>query len=158
MYIISELWFTSQYTLKHYTIRLFCCILINMRNWRNLTIIWTVLMYVVVMWDFYLDNGASDVLFPLLAIYISILSIYVAEKEFERWHRNHTSNHNGEANIIFFTILIAFMVITDAIVLKDYTLEPSLIFTYVFTIGLFALTQTSKKLYKSLDQNKIPTD
>ncbi len=123
-------------------------------NWRHFTNLWTIFVYIILLWDFFLDNSLADVVSPVLAIYTAILALFSAEKEFERWYEFHNGRHVGERYVLFWTILIVFMLVVDAIFQKSYKMEPEIIATYIVVIGILAITKKSKKLYTSFHRKE----
>jgi len=121
-----------------------------MRNnfWFYLLNFWTIFAFVVIVYDFVVNNRFSTVLNPVLVIYVALLTIYVGAKEFERWFRNRTNVHPGELYAIAWTALIVGIVVSNMILEKPYRLSEEIISTYISVLGILVITQKSKSLYR----------
>ena len=62
----------------------------DLNFWRKMTSFWTIILFSVIFWDFATNNNHADVVSAASAIYVVVLSIFSADKEFERW-KNHYS-------------------------------------------------------------------
>jgi len=82
-------------------------------------------------------------------IYLALLSIYVGTKEFNRWHNYHKSIHYGELSIIFWTILVIWLMVLNIIHKGRFHFPNELVALYIAVLGIFAITQESKALYKT---------
>jgi hypothetical protein len=125
---------------------------LNSGFWRLFSGLWSLVIITLVIIDFAMDNGLSSTLGPVAAIYVSVLSIYSADKEFKRWHSFHKGKHPGELYIILWTILLIGIVITDIVLDKPYMVPESIVSTYIAVVGILAVTKSSKKLY--IDREK----
>ena len=120
---------------------------LNPAIWRYLLNFWTVVLYIVIIYDFYTKNGLSEFLGPLSSIYIALLAVYTAEKEFERWHDYHKGRHPGERYVIIWTLLILAMLILEFTYHNGYKLPSEVFSTYIVVLGILAITQKSKANY-----------
>lgn len=102
-------------------------------------------LYGVIIYDFWTDNGAADFMGPVTAIYVASLSVYAGNKEFERWREKHDGRHPGEIFVIFWTILLASILIADFILSKSYKVPESVISAYVVVLGVLAVTRRSRQ-------------
>lgn len=116
--------------------------------WRRLTNFWTLITLVYLLADFYTNNSLDYLMGPVLAIYIGLLSIYAGTKEFDRWNDYHSSKHPGEWYVILWTILIIVLMGLNIFANNNYHLPSEVVAAYIAVMGIFALTQKSKKLFK----------
>ncbi len=116
--------------------------------WRYLTNLWTVVIFLGVVYDFWGDNAAREAIVPLAIIYVGVLAIYAGTKEFERWHQVHTSRHPGEIFVIFWTALLIIIVGADFLLDKAYVLPTEIIAVYMSVLGVLAITKRSKYLHE----------
>jgi hypothetical protein len=118
-------------------------------NWRIFLNFWSVCTFLVIIYDFVLDNAIHDVLIPLLAIYTAALALYSAEKEFERWHHLYSKTHPGEMYVLFWTVLIVSLFILDIIFKKAYEMPSEIVATYIVVLGILTITKRSKNIFLS---------
>ncbi|MDD5710976.1 MAG: hypothetical protein PHV43_02670 [Candidatus Colwellbacteria bacterium] len=123
--------------------------------WRALLIFWTFVVFAAIIWDFDTDNGLTNLLGPLMAIYVGILSIYSAEKEFRRWYSLHSGRHPGELYVIAWTLMVVSIFIADILVESAYTIPEAIVSTYIVVVGILAITKSSKRAF--LEKKKRTT-
>ena len=116
--------------------------------WRRLLFFWTALSFVAVIADFLDAIAIRSSLTSILIIYVAVLSAYSSEKEFRRWHDHHEGRHPGELYVICWTLLLFGILIADSILHRGYEMPDSVVSTYIVTLGILALTKTSKALRK----------
>ena len=116
--------------------------------WRRLLLFWTLLSFAAVVADFLNFDGLMLSLTPILVIYVAVLSAYSSEKEFRRWHDFHEGRHPGELYVIFWTLLILGLLAAGSVRSTPYDLPDAVVSTYIVTLGILALTKTSKALRK----------
>lgn len=109
---------------------------------------WTLLVYAVIICDYFKNNTWQDYLNPLLVIYVGILAIYAGDKEFERWHHNHKSRHPGELYVILWTLLLGAIFIINFFFKKPYHIPNEVISTYIGVISILAITRRSRATYE----------
>jgi len=114
--------------------------------WRRLLFFWTALSFVAVIADFLNVGVIESSLTSILIIYVAVLSAYSSEKEFRRWHDYHEGRHPGELYVIFWTLLLFGILIADSFLGMGYKMPDSVVSTYIVTLGILALTKTSKAL------------
>ncbi len=115
--------------------------------WRYLVNFWTIVLYLAIAADFFIGNGLSEFLGPICVIYIALLAVYSAEKEFERWHDYHIGRHPGEMYIFIWTILVVVLLVLEVLHYHNYKI-PSEVFTaYIVAVGILAITKKSKANY-----------
>ncbi len=68
-------------------------VVIKDKYWLYLTYFWSFVAFAAIIYDFVYNNGLGAFLAPILVVYISVLTIYVGVKEFERWHEFHKGRH-----------------------------------------------------------------
>ena len=122
----------------------------NWSLWRMIVTFWTVLLFTMIISDFVTNNAHPDILSPVAAIYVVVLTIYSAEKEFERWHAIYQSRHPGEIYVGIWTLLIFGILVADFVLGKSYKMPSEVVSTYIVVLGVLAVTRKSKMLYKEL--------
>ena len=118
-----------------------------------MTTFWSVFLFVLIISDFVANNRYTDIVSPVAAIYVIVLSIYSADKEFERWHALYRGRHPGEVYIGLWTILIVGILTADFFLEKSYKIRPEIVATYIVVLGILAITRKSKSLYQ--EKNEI---
>jgi uncharacterized membrane protein YhaH (DUF805 family) len=121
--------------------------LLNPAIWRYLVNFWTFVMYVAVVEDFFTHNSLTEFLGPICAIYIALLAVYTAEKEFERWHDYNIGRHPGEMYVVIWTALIVLLLVLEITHMRDYKLPSEVFSTYIVVLGILAITRKSKSRY-----------
>ncbi len=115
--------------------------------WRYLVNFWTLVIYIVVVVDFFMKNSLVEFLGPICAIYIALLAVYTTQKEFERWHDENIGKHPGEIYVIIWTVLIITMIVLEIIYHESYKLPSEAFSTYVVVMGILAITRRSRANY-----------
>jgi uncharacterized membrane protein YhaH (DUF805 family) len=117
--------------------------------WRHLTSFWTIVFFVLIIYDFVVNNALDheNVILIVAVMYTAALAIYSAEKEFKRWHDKHETLHPGELYVILWTVLVFGILVTNIFLEKHYELPAEVRATYIVVIGILALTKESKHLY-----------
>ena len=91
---------------------------------------------------------------PFSVIYGAVLSIFVGTKEFDRWYDLHKGRkHPGEVFVIVWSLLLLVMGSISWIYGKTYTIPNDVISVYVMVLTVFAITQSSKRIYKNKREN-----
>jgi uncharacterized protein YacL len=134
-------------------------LILSFNFWRYLINIWSVVFFVVIIYDFLTGNSCTEFLDVVAMLYIGLLTIYVSDKEFKRWYHNHNRQHPGERFVIAWTVLIVFLIIANLIVKIPYHLPASVVSSYIAVLTLLAITRKSKQTYqihhrKKIDQKK----
>lgn len=119
----------------------------NPALWRHLVNFWTPVLYLIIIADFLTANSLDPFLGPVCAIYIALLSVYTAEKEFERWHDYNIGRHPGEIYVFVWTALIVILLALEIFHVKNYHLPSEIFSTYIVVIGILAITRKSKSTY-----------
>ncbi len=121
----------------------------SVKIWRILTNFWTVVFFLLIIYDFILDNSLDhdNIILVISVVYGAALAIYSAEKEFKRWHDSHDTRHPGETYVILWTILVFGIIAANLYLHKPYELPAEVRATYVVVVGILALTKESKYLY-----------
>jgi hypothetical protein len=124
------------------------------RIWRLLADFWTILAFAVIIEDFRRVGALDNLLGPVLAIYIAILAIFSAEKEFERWQWYNKGRHRGEVYVVLWTVLM--VGILGAIYLSNngYEMDPEIYSTYIVVLGILAITRKSKQVFAELERRR----
>ncbi len=120
----------------------------GLKFWRNMTAFWTVVLFFVIIWDFINNGSHADLLSVICAIYAVVLSVFSADKEFERWNDYHEERHPGEIYVIIWTVLVFGILFLDFAFEKTYRIPSEVIATYVVVLGILAVTRKSKSIYK----------
>lgn len=116
--------------------------------WRKLINAWSILLFLMIIADFIGKNAYEGILSAISVIYVSVLAIYVSNKEFERWYDRHEGNHPGELFVVIWSILIGALIILDFICGADYSIPGSLISSYIAVLTILVITKKSKELYR----------
>jgi cell division protein FtsB len=98
--------------------------------------------------DFLGANAYEEILNAIATIYISVLAIYVSNKEFERWYDKHEENHPGEIFVIIWSILIFSLFILDFWFGAIYHLPGAVVSSYIAVLTILVITRKSKELFK----------
>jgi hypothetical protein len=114
---------------------------------RYICNLWTIVSLGIVVADFLKSNSLESVLGPTLAIYIGVLVVYSAQKEFERWAEYYKGRHPGELYVIAWTVLIAVLLVASLFVERDYHLPEEVVATYIGVISIMAFTNKSKSFF-----------
>lgn len=117
------------------------------RLWRWLTDFWTLLAFLAILEDFRRAGALSHAVGPVLAIYVAVLAIFSAEKEFERWYWYNAGRHRGEIYVAAWTLLILGLLTVPAIIHSGYHVEPEVFSTYIVVLGILAVTRKSKEMF-----------
>ncbi len=117
--------------------------------WRYVTNLWCLVCYGVIIYDFLYEGTVTNILAPVLVVYVSLLVIFVGVKEFERWYDSHSSKHPGELFVIGWTLLIIGLFVAKVIMHKDsYVMPEEVLSTYIAVLSIMAITQKSKKMLR----------
>lgn len=125
---------------------------IDFKFWRYLVNFWSFLFIFFIIYDFFTNNVYTEVLNVLSVVYISVLAIYVGNKEFERWYDNHSGKHPGEIFVVIWTVLIFLLIVADFILQTEYALPGSVLSAYVAVLTILAITNKSKELHQTHDK------
>jgi hypothetical protein len=98
--------------------------------------------------DFLSANLYEEILNAAATIYISVLAIYVSNKEFERWYDKHEEDHPGEIFVIIWSILIFSLFILDFLLGTAYHLPGAVVSSYIAVLTILVITRKSKELFK----------
>ena len=118
------------------------------RFWRGLVNVWSLLFFTLIIFDFFCANAYVSALNAIATIYVSILAIYVSNKEFERWYDRHQESHPGEVFVIMWTGIVITLLTLDFIYGPVYNLPASVISAYIAVLTILVITRKSKELYK----------
>jgi len=123
--------------------------ILSVKIWRHLSNFWATVLYVVIVADFYYKNSLTEFIGPISAIYVAVLAIYSAQKEFERWHDFNVGRHPGELYVVVWTILVFSFFILELFYKGIYKLPSEVVTTYIVVIGVLAITKRSKRNYQA---------
>lgn len=115
--------------------------------WRWMTNFWTVVAFGLIFENFRLSGALAHLLGPVLAIYVAILAIFSAEKEFERWHWYNKSRHLGEIYVVLWTTAIIALLFFSYLNGNVYRIETEIFSTYIVVLGILAITRKSKQIF-----------
>ncbi len=122
------------------------------RIWRHLTDFWTLLSFLIIGANFIKEGELEYILGPVLAIYVAVLAIFSAEKEFERWHWRTNGKHIGELYVWLWTVLIVGILAVIYFTHSEYRIEEEVYSTYIVVLGILAITRKSKEMFKEIDR------
>ncbi|MBP6912401.1 MAG: hypothetical protein KBB86_00530 [Candidatus Pacebacteria bacterium] len=128
--------------------------ILSPKTWRFLVNVWTIFLYVAIVIDYLKSNSLEKFLGPICAIYVALLAIYTAEKEFERWHDYNVGRHPGEIYIIIWTVIIITMFLLGVFHPDKYQLPSEVFSTYIVVMGILAITRKSKTDYLCKNDNE----
>lgn len=115
--------------------------------WRYLTNAWAILTALFFLLDFFHFADLDQALGSVAVIYISLLSLYTALKEYSRWHEpKFVSRFHGEAYVAAWTLIMIIFVIGAALYPDFFHVPGEYTATYLSIMGIFALSTQSKKL------------
>ncbi len=117
------------------------------KYWRWLANLWMAVTILVIIMDFLFAGKYAFLISPLTVLYITLLSVYITSKEFNRWFKNYQGHHPGELALVFWTLLILGLVCVNAYLGSGYHISSEVISTYLVVIGLFIASKSSKSLY-----------
>ena len=119
--------------------------------WRLLTHFWGILTAIFFLIHFLQIINLSQTIKTLAVIYIGILSLFTATKEFNRWQdKTFLSNHRGELFIFIWTILIIFFIVLSAFNPAAYQISGEFTATYLSILGIFAISRKSRSLKRKI--------
>lgn len=135
----------------------------NMRKdhtalWRYLTDFWTLVAFAAVALDFFEKGSLESILGPVLAIYVAVLAIFSAEKEFERWHWRGSGKHMGEIYVWLWTLLIVGMLGFSYWAGGEYAVREHVFSTYIAVLGILAITRKSKEMFREIKKEEKGLD
>lgn len=119
----------------------------DFRFWRQLINVWSFIFFTLIILDFFHGNLYEEVLNAIATIYMSILAIYVSNKEFERWYDHHQESHPGEIFVIIWSALVIGLLLLDFAYGEAYRLPGSVISSYIAVLTILVITRKSKELY-----------
>lgn len=105
------------------------------------------MFFALIIADFLQGNNYQEILNAVATIYISILAIYVSNKEFERWYDRHEESHPGEIFVIMWSGLVICLLILDFIYDSHYAIPGSVVSAYIAVLTILVITRKSKELY-----------
>src|SRR5690349_10281 len=111
---------------------------------RRLVNLWTFILYGVILGDLYFQHTWYEFLGPISAIYVAILALYTAEKEFERWHDYHVGRHPGQIYVFLWTVLVVILFSLELSGYKGYKVPSEVYTSYVVVLGILAITRKSR--------------
>ena len=114
---------------------------------RYLVNIWTLVLFISIIFDFFEVNLFEHALGPIAAIYVGALVIYSAEKEFERWTEYYDGRHPGEIYVVCWTILMILLILASFFINHEYKIPSEIVSTYIAVIGVMAFTSKSKAFF-----------
>lgn len=115
---------------------------------RYLVNTWTLILFIIIIFDFVEHNLYEYLIGPAAAVYVGALVIYSAEKEFERWSDYYEGRHPGEIYVFCWTILIIILILLPLFIKTDYKLPSEVVATYIAVISILAFTNKSKTLFR----------
>lgn len=121
--------------------------------WRHLINFWSLFFFLAIIADLYQGNALIHPLNIVAAIYVSVLAIYVGDKEFERWYDKHSGKHPGEIFVIAWSIIIFLLLVSSFIFNGYYQVPNSVISSYIAVLTILVVTNKSKQMYK-IKRNK----
>ncbi len=124
--------------------------------WRYLINFWSILFLLLIFYDFIYGPLVNSILSTVSTIYISVLAIYVGNKEFERWYDKHEGKHPGEVFVFLWTFIIFLLIVSSFLFKKSYNLPDPVISSYIAVLTILVITNKSKQIYKTKQDKKTP--
>ena len=114
---------------------------------RYLTNLWSIIALGLFILEFIYQNSkiASQ---TAAIIYIAFLTIYVSQKEYDRWVIKKTHSIKGEFFLIIWTVAVVSVVIVASLPGNNLEIPNELTGTYIALLGIYAVTLKSKSLFK----------
>lgn len=122
--------------------------------WRYLINFWSLFFFLAIIADLYQGNALVHPLNIVAAIYVSVLAIYVGDKEFERWYDKHAGKHPGEIFVIAWSIIIFLLLISSFLFNGYYQVPNSVISSYIAVLTILVVTNKSKQMYRIRREKK----
>ena len=126
----------------------------DFKFWRYLINFWSILFFIFIIYDFICYNSLISILNILATIYISVLAIYVSNKEFERWYDRHSGKHPGEVFVIIWSMIVFILIIMDFVSKDNYQIPSSVVSSYIAVLTILVVTRKSKQLYQAQRRKK----
>lgn len=126
----------------------------DFRFWRQLINVWSFIFFALIISDFFHANAYEEILNAIGTIYVSILAIYVSNKEFERWYDQHEESHPGEIFVVIWSALVISLLILDYFYGEAYKLPSAVVSAYIAVLTILVITRKSKELYHLRSQKK----
>ncbi len=123
--------------------------LLDPKVYRYLVNLWTFILYISILVDFVMQNRIDGFLGPICAVYVALLAVYTAEKEFERWHDYNIGRHPGEIYVFIWTVLVVCLLVLEVIYHGSYHVPTEVYTTYIVVVGILAITRKSRSNYLS---------
>lgn len=118
-------------------------------TWRVLANFWGILTAVFFILHFFKIADLGQAVKNLAIIYVSILSIFIAVKEYTRWKMDKfSSRHNGELFVVAWTLLIIIFIILSGFYPNKFSMTNEFTATYLSILGVYAISHQSKNLKK----------
>ncbi len=124
--------------------------------WRVVADFWTILAFAVIIEDFREGGGLEHLIDPIMAIYVVVLAIFSAEKEFERWYMFNIGRHIGEIYVWAWTAIIAGIFIATYFFHSHYEMPEEVFSTYLVVLGILAVTRKSREFFRK--RGKTPPE
>lgn len=124
------------------------------RVWRWLVNLWMLIIISLMVADFVLQGRYSQIITPISMVYVSLLSVYVTTKEYERWFLMYKGKHPGEIGVVVWTLLLLVMILICLINGDQYKIQQDVVTTYITVIVVFVITKASKQLFEQKNQHK----
>ncbi len=122
---------------------------------KILTNSFAILALILFTLNFFSENKYNYILPTINALYISLLSIYATNKEFNRWKIKHKSKYSGEVFVYIWTFLIILAILISLFSKGKMTITDSTISSYIAVITIFAITRKSKSIFTKKNKNNI---
>lgn len=126
----------------------------DFKFWRYLINFWSILFFIFIICDFVTRNAVVGILNILATIYISVLAIYVSNKEFERWYDRHSGKHPGEVFVVIWSIIVFALIVIDFYLKEAYQIPSSVVSSYIAVLTILVVTRKSKQLYQDHRRKK----
>jgi len=111
--------------------------------------LWTVLTFTLFIIDFFSGHRFDTSTTAIEVVYLTLLGIYISDKEYERWRDGFHSRFFGEFFVIAWTLLMVIFVIITPMSDGQFKVPQDFAVVYASVIAAFAISQHSKALKKN---------
>ncbi|RJR31699.1 hypothetical protein C4569_01960 [Candidatus Parcubacteria bacterium] len=115
--------------------------------WKRLSDFWGLFTISLFTVDFFTGGGMRQITTAIAVIYISILGIFIGEKEYLRWKNIYISKFFGEGYIILWTTILVILVIISSFS-RRYHFPEQMSVVYISVLTFYFASLRSKILKK----------
>ena len=117
------------------------------KYWRLLANLWLMATVFIIIIDFWSGGQYSFLISPVSILYITLLTVYIGSKEFQRWFSYYQGHHPGEVALVIWTCLMFILITSNAFLGASYHISQEIISTYLAVIALFVASRGSRAMH-----------